>query len=230
MGKPLGFKPIDGKHFRERIQDNFSSGYLTLISIIQGVAFGIWITNINDAFDLQTFHSYQVIYPFLSFFGIIFIFYYYSWFVSIVYTLPNLRESVVPLVLAAAEVAPMYFFDQPQYWWLFTGIFFAAGSIAFLNTLLALRNDNYATDFRQAVSLARIETYSNIILSIIMSLLCFWAWNTYPENQESIGSLPAHDMVFLVFLVPLMLFMTAKSQFWFLNKIYLISGLRREKT
>ena len=35
----MNFKPIGRDEFIKNVQNNFSSGYLTLISIIQGVAF-----------------------------------------------------------------------------------------------------------------------------------------------------------------------------------------------
>jgi hypothetical protein len=231
MPRQMRFEPIDCERFRSRIQDNFSSGYLTLISIIQGVAFGIWVANVSSSLDIQNIQLYRLIYPFLSFLGVIFVFYYYSWFVSVVYTPPNLRESSIPLILAAAEVAPMYFFNQPSYWWLLSGVFCFVCAIAFGNTLIVIRENIYEDDFRPAVRVMRIELWSNIILCMLLGSLAYFAWENYPQDYKFFSEgMAEHEIGFLIAFCLIVLLMVSKSQFWFLRRVYVIGGLKDKRT
>jgi len=188
----------------------------------------VWVTNINNTFEIQTFHVSQLVYPALSLLGIILVFYYYSWFVSVVYTPPNLRESLVPILLAATEVAPMYFFGRPEYWWLFSGIFYLFGAIAFGSTILNIRENRYSNDFCSAVPVMRIELWSNILLCLALAILSYWSWQTYPQGHDFTCGLSLQEIRFLVILSLLIAIMASKSQFWFLRRIYLIGGLKEK--
>ncbi len=226
MGRKMNFRPIDQDIFRQRIQDNFSSGYLTLVSIIQGVALGIWITNVSDSFDIDSVEIFQLFYPVISLLSIVFIFYYYSWFVSIVYTPPDFRESAIPIILAVSQIAPMYYFSEPNYWWLFSGIFYFFSSVAFGNTLLTIKDNIYAPDFQPLVPMLKKESLINLILCLSMAILSCCSWITYPDEYDYSYELPLHDWIFLALLLVLISIMALKTQFWFLRKMYLLSGLQ----
>ena len=77
----MRFDPNTPESIGGRIQSNFSSGYLTLISIIQGVAFGLLISEIKPIVISGQWSG--IVLPIISLVPLSFLIFYYHWFVSI---------------------------------------------------------------------------------------------------------------------------------------------------
>ena len=218
----MAFKPIDNEHIRNRIKDNFSSGYLTLISIIQGVAFSVWVTQLGAASEMGAVENaayyLRVAFSFLS---IVFIVYYYSWFVSIVYTAPNLRESIVPLALGAAQVWPMFYFNESTEWWLRTSLFFLFGALGYANTLITVRDYNYAEEFWPALTRLRREMMINVVTMILLIFMGIFIYK-YGVNEFPSSVVPLHIIMYILAIC-----MALKTEYWTLKYIYKILELRR---
>lgn len=219
MSQPT-FDPIDRAVFRQRIQNNFSSGYLTMISIIEGVSFGILTTKTAEAFAAGMPKSY-IIYPMMSFSTIVITFYFYSYFVSVLYTLPYFRETAIPLCLAATQVAPMFFLNDPKNWWAFFAVFTAFGGIAFHNTIRSLHPGLYAKDMSRVYTLNRVEILGNAYISAAISIVASVASLVHPSAKITMSStLLTYDIVPFIFVLIVMIIMIMKSQLWYLPNLF----------
>ena len=121
---------------------------------------------------------------------------------------------------------PMFHFSHPEFWWLFSGIFYAIGIIAFANTIITVNENLYHENFNSAIPIIRIELILNIILCAYLSLLAICAWIIYPTKDGGVSNLAPHEPLFFCSLGFLVTIMVGKSQFWFLQKIYHIGGLK----
>lgn len=214
----MAFIPIDNEHIRSRIKDNFSSGYLTLISIIQGVAFSVWVTQLGSTNEMAVVEdaAYYLRVAF-SFLSIVFIVYYYSWFVSIVYTAPNLRESIVPLALGATQVWPMYYFNDSTEWWWRTSLFFLVGAFGYANTLITVRDYNYAEEFWPALTRLRREMKINIVVMILLIVTSQFIYK-YGVVRYPASVVPTHIIIYILAIA-----MALKTEYWTLKYIYVVA-------
>jgi hypothetical protein len=229
MQKP-NFDPINKFAFRNRVQNNFSSAYLTMISIIEGVTFGFIMANTFSTFKVDLPLEFLV-YPLMSFATLILTFYFYSYFVSAVYTLPNFRESVIPFCLAATQVIPTFFFNQPKYWWFLFALFCIVSILAFHNTLRSLHPGMYAADFQLGYQKSRMEIVSNICFTIVGLLVAVAAGAVYPNTKiDSSTSLRTYDYVPILAITALIVAMIFKSQKYYLAAIFKEAGLLVEVT
>lgn len=221
----IKFDKIGPKEIKIRVQQNFSGSYLTLISIIQGVAFGIWYTNVSEIFVIPDFGIHLLVYPAFSLLSIVLVVFYYSWFVSIIYTPPDFPEAIIPILLATFEIAPMYFFNYPNIWWYCVGLFYLTGIIGFLNTIRNIRRNEYCEGTENIKSAILLELKINIGILLLMTFLAFWSNATYPISYNFKNSFPSHDKIFLFVhsvLIVIMIYKTHK----FLNIVFSYSGLR----
>lgn len=223
------FDPISKNHFRAHIQHNFASAYLTLVSIVQGVSFGILVSNLSQRFmsGSPSVPTTFLIYPALGFSTLILTFYCYSYFVSVIYVLPNLRESVIPFCLAAAQVAPSFFFHQRKYWWLCFSIYCFLAAIAFHNTSRSIYKHSYSDDFEEAYPITKFEALSNSLIALLAGFVATAATLAYPHSSVAPAMLTKFDVVPLLVICFCMTVMVCKSQLWYLPKMYRESGLIR---
>jgi hypothetical protein len=215
------FEPLNRQRLKGRIQNNFSSAYLTLISIIQGVAFGILLNNTFSILrEKPDSKSIILLYSFISLVSIVLVFSYYSWFISVVYTLPNFREAAIPFSLATTQILPMFFLSQPRLWWLLFGIFTFVGAAAFCNTLISLHQGSFTEDFQAGYRKTRWEVGSNVFLAFIISVISGAAWFFYPVSPDSSKGLGIKDLIPLVITFLVFIIMIAKSQFHYLDSMF----------
>lgn len=132
------FDPLNTAEFKRRIGDSFPAVYLTLISIIQGVAMGIlasntfmYIKDTNLAEPWVRFLPYST----MSFILLIVVTYEYTWFVGVFKWSPKIWDTIIPFALGLSEIGPMFYLTNPCTWWLLTAIFCCVGAGGFFNTL-----------------------------------------------------------------------------------------------
>ncbi len=160
------YSKLDREEFKKRIGNNFPGIYLTIISVIQGVALGLLVQSL---FKGGIIVISRIPYALISFGTIIAVFWEYIWFVGIYRWSPRISDIITPLFLGVSEIIPLFFFDNPRYWWFFNFVLCFVGSIAFLNTLIHCRNDKFCD--KDVFDLTRRGIYRQIFLTISMAII-----------------------------------------------------------
>ena len=219
------FDTLSKAEFRARVQNNSAQNFLTMISIIQGVAFYFLINNAIPLFtsgQLRT-HREFLLYPLISFASIITIFFLYSWFVSITYRPPELREATIPFVVGLTQIIPMHFFADPKHWFAFFALFLLASIVALHNTVRGLHPQDFGADFKEAYDISCKEEWWNICICAFLACISVIAWRLYPDTPLSFTW---HDWVPMSIITAGTVFLAWKSQVYYLNPLYRIYGLR----
>ena len=224
MKEHFTFDQLDEAQFRARVQNNSAQTFLTMISIIQGVAFYFLI---NNAFPLfysgaLKVHREFLIYPALSFASIITVFFLYSWFVSITYRPPDIREAGIPFLVGLTQIFPMFCFEQPKHWFGFFAVFLGASIVALHNTLRGLSPRDFGERFRPAYDKSRHEELTNIAVCVILVCVSLAAFSFYPSGVLRFSW---HDWVPMGFLFAGTAYLGWKSHFKYVNALYRIYGL-----
>ncbi len=171
------YEPLDEEEFRKRIGESFLTVYLTLISIIQGVALVILATEtfkyINGSEITQPWGRFLV-YSIISFFTLIVLSYQYTWFVGIFRWSPRFWDILIPFFLGIFEISPMFYFTKPVVWWLFTGIFSLIGAGALFHTKWQCKQSMFGDNLDAFYKTKNILIF-NITTSIIAFFLCLFA-------------------------------------------------------
>lgn len=132
--------PMTRERLVERITNGFPAGYLTSLSIIQGVVFGVLILNAVPAVGQQlkfgTLTTLStVLLVVIPFCNLIIVWSEYSWFTRHYIFLPTFVDAAMPFMIGAAQVMPMFFFDSIE-WYPFAAIVLpVTGIFAWGNTL-----------------------------------------------------------------------------------------------
>ena len=224
MKTQFTFEPLSEEQFRTRVQNNSAQTFLTMISIIQGVAFYFLI---NNAFPLfysgaLKLHREFLIYPALSFVSIITVFFLYSWFVSITYRPPDLREAAIPFLVGLTQILPMHCFAQPKHWFAFMSLFFLASIIALHNTLRGLHKRDFGVGFEDAYHKSCHEERRNIFVCVILISISSAAWWLYPDGPLAFSW---HDWVPMSLIFAGTAYLGWKSQVQYLDPLYRIYNL-----
>lgn len=133
MGQKIPLR-ITRERFVEGIRTGFPASYLTVLSIIQGVAFGVLIFNGANALKNGVAVS-EPVFILISFGTLVIVWYEYSWLVRIFAWQPTVADAAIPFVLGASEALLTFFFESPFRWTLATITFVVAGAFAYWNTL-----------------------------------------------------------------------------------------------
>jgi hypothetical protein len=193
---PIG--PTDQLEFEERIKESFPSLYLTLISIIQGVSFGILILKTSESLNIQNYHTVIPL-SILSFIFIVIVTYEYSWFVGIFRWSPSILDTFIPFALGLFEIFPMFFLTKPSQWCLWSAIFCFLGALAFFNSFWHCKNSPFGYNKN-----AQNRTIKAFELDIKMSLtMCIIA---------AISSIFSLFWIFIVAFISSAIFMIYKNE------------------
>lgn len=170
------YRPLDQEEFQRRIAESFPTVYLTLISIIQGVALVILATEsfkyINEPDPKLTEPWYRFsVYSIISFVTLIVLSYQYTWFIGIFRWSPRFWDILIPFCLGLSEVSPMFYFTKPLFWWGLTGIFSFVGALALYNTKRSCKKPMFGDDANAFIKTINILNF-NIRISIIAFFLC----------------------------------------------------------
>ena len=132
-------------HLSKRVNDLIDQGfpaiYLAMISIIQGVALGIFINNVFNNYGhtggiISLFDYVQlrfILYSVFSFMIIILISYDYSLYVLVFRYPMRIYDIIIPFTLGFLEVAPTFYLLNQYGWWFWITItsFFAVMSYSY---------------------------------------------------------------------------------------------------
>src|ERR1035438_2240322 len=187
MKTQFTFEPLSEDQFRTRVQNNCAQTFLTMISIIQGVAFYFLINNAFPLFDSGELKQQRefLIYPFLSLLSIITVFFLYSWFVSVTYRPPDLREASIPFLVGLTQILPMFCFTQPKHWFGFFVLFLMVSIIALHNTIRGLHKRDFGVGFEAAYHKSCHEERRNIHVCVVMIFISSAACWLYPDGARS---------------------------------------------
>ncbi len=132
----------EAEALRRQLRDNFATGYLTMVSIVLGVALavvadqtfgkdGVFALNPGEAFDL----SLRATLVFLIICGT---FHYYYFFVSFVKVMPFFEQTFIPFLLGGALVVLAKMIADPtgeKYFWAVAAVVWFIGALAFANSV-----------------------------------------------------------------------------------------------
>ena len=131
---------VDRKHIVNATRQGFSATYLTLLSIIQGVALASLALNAKEAiaptglWDPLEWTTISI-----TFVVIVLVWYEYSWFVRLFVWPPSPFDAFIPFGLGATEVWATFRIEEPHGWMIAMGGLCIAGTVAYLNSLCHVR-------------------------------------------------------------------------------------------
>lgn len=175
-----GEKELEAGRMKDALYGVFPGVYFTVMSVIQGVAMAVLATNtfnlLKSTVDL-TDTIKLCVYSLLSFTGMIVNTFEYAYYIALVRRPPLLTDIAVPFILGMSQIAPLFFLDRPQYWWLATGIYALAGSVAYFNSHRKLRYEKQVISLRVFHSIIDVENFErmtckHIRFSFGIAVLC----------------------------------------------------------
>lgn len=211
---------LDKEQFKTRTGELFASFYMSMVSIIQGVALAMFIQNaFNLRYDLFVFLRVVI-----SFFYIATVTFEYATFAGIWRWPHRMGDVVIPLLLGIAQSAPSYLWQDPLKWWAASLGLCVCGLFAYCNTGSQLRRHRFEEGKRgeDAYKISRgVAARGNWLMAAGGVPLCVVAivWYTLgaPRPWEQ-------GMMFLLMFLIVVLFMW-KQQTWY-RKMHEMYGFR----
>ncbi|MGZ3583083.1 MAG: hypothetical protein ACXWP0_19230 [Ktedonobacterales bacterium] len=132
-GPGEGADELNAVTYAERLKRTFPGIYLTLISIVQGVAVYTlsYVTTLYWGKGATSAWLSYVPFSLTSFVVIVVVTFEYTWFVALFHWQPRVLDVTIPLALGLFEILPMYYFDSPIWWRLFTAFLCLGGAAAY---------------------------------------------------------------------------------------------------
>jgi hypothetical protein len=210
---------LDKGQFKTRTGELFASFYMSMVSIIQGVAIAIFIQNaFNLHYDLFVFLRVVV-----TFFYIVAVTYEYATFAGIWRWPHRIWDVAIPLLLGIAQSAPSFLWQNPVKWWGASLGLVICGLFAYFNTGRQLRRNIFEEGKRgkDAYNSSRGVSARGNWLMLAGVPICVVAifWHIYGTP----GPWVQIAMLLLIFLV-VVLFIW-KQQNWY-RKMHEMYGFR----
>jgi hypothetical protein len=157
--------------YAERLKRTFPGIYLTLISIVQGVAVYTlsYVTTLYWGKGAASAWLPYVPFSLTSFVVIVVVTFEYTWFVALFHWQPKVLDVTIPLALGLFEILPMYYFASPIWWRLFTAFLCLGGAAAYAYPWYNLAQVEIHPAYRDA---HRAVFRSYYIWNISACLLC----------------------------------------------------------
>ncbi|MBI5796554.1 MAG: hypothetical protein HZA47_09630 [Planctomycetes bacterium] len=179
---------LDRQEFKSRMVNSFPAVYLTIISIIQGVALGILAQNTFEyiqKFKVLNVKDIITLLPYvtLSFFNIVIVFFEYSWFIGVFRWSPKFSDTFIPFFLGIMEISPLYFLDKPKFWWFLNAGYVLAGAIAYINTFASCKTDMF--EIKEIYKFTKRRSLENVIVTI-MPLIVFIITAIYHDRFSKV--------------------------------------------
>lgn len=222
--------PLSKGNSKERIKNNYTSMYFTMLSIIQGVTFGLLAYNTFNVINRPCNATPLLLilpYVSISWLTIVIIFYEYSWSLSLLYAPPNFREALNPFLLATLQILPMYYLDKPRYYWLLFSLLSCFGIIAYSNTIYNLKKNEPLTEeaFNNIIIISERELVYDGVLCFLITIVCLLAGWLYPNGVEATRYAGLKDYIPFAFVIVLLIIMIAKTQWWYMNRVMKSVGI-----
>jgi len=207
------FNPLNTEEFKSRIAESFPSAYLTIISIIQGVALGLLATNsfgyIKDPCLPETWVRFLP-YSFMSFLTIIVVTYEYTWFVGVFRWSPRIWDTIIPFALGFSAIGPIFYLTNPKIWWFLTAAFCGFGALGFFNTLWNCRQNMFDKNKKVYIRV-RNTLKSDILIALIAALICIFAGLFYSSSMKILHWYLL-EILFLISLFGIVIFLFYKEE------------------
>jgi len=134
----LVYAKLDRDEFIKRTQDIFPAYYQTIVSVIQGVTLGLFISNLKNGYDLASDKLVFIVYAATTFLYIAVVTFEYATISGIFRWSQTAFDTLIPLGLGVAQSLPCIALGSSNnmcYWWLFISILAFLGIIAYHNAL-----------------------------------------------------------------------------------------------
>jgi hypothetical protein len=168
------------KLLRDRISETFSSGYMTLLAIIQGVALGGLVTTLyNRIFEdhigqaTRLYDANIAIQALGVLIAIVIVTDQYFLFVQQVRWVPIILDTGAPYAMGVGEVGAALFLGKNPYWWASVTILLFAAAIAFGYTYVRVTPQVFGVmrevypRFVRSVALQALLSFVAAILSLL---------------------------------------------------------------
>lgn len=207
------FNPLNTEEFKSRIAESFPGAYLTIISIIQGVALGLLAANtfgyIKDPALAEPWARFLP-YSAMSFLIIIVVSYEYTWFVGVFKWSPRIWDTIIPFALGFSEIGPIFYLTNPKIWWFLTAAFCGFGALGFSNTLWNCRQPMFEGN-DQAYNRVRNTLKWDIFIALIAALICVFAGVFYSASMKVLYWYLC-EILFLISLFVIVIFLLYKEE------------------
>jgi hypothetical protein len=189
---PVG--PTSKETIKQQFRQNISQGFLTLISIVLGVALAVEAQRLSElipqAPQLSEWLWYvdtsiQALTAFLMISGTFYL--YYNVFSSVPFP-PNYYQVMLPFLVGISVVLVAYMIGRERLFWYSADVVYVIACVTFLNTLSVLGKNVYASDAKEIYNLVRSQQYSTLAVFSTMTLFTsgflifapqyFQRWNT----------------------------------------------------
>jgi len=162
------FEPVNSVSIRHNLRQAFSDGFLTLISIVLGVALAVLAERLNQA---QNFSSVRLwIHASTAFLNITGTFYFYYFFISLIAVRPSFFQVLVPFLLGSSVIYVAYRVGSDDFW-IANVVCWLIAIICFSRTNNISYYDPKDTSSRAIRLLTRGEGIKNAIFFASMSTL-----------------------------------------------------------
>lgn len=206
---------INRDEFQKRTKELFASYYMTIISVIQGVALSVLITNIPDAFKQSANHLLTLFYIIITFTYIVIISYEYATISGVYRWSYRIWDVAIPLLLGVGQSLPSIFLDHSWIWWSCSAGLYFIGILAYINTFLHIHpelfvdgqvGDRAYKESCRALLVGGLIMFVGLVIAIVISIILFM----WPKSMltQYIG------LILAVFGVVLMIM---KEQQWYRN-------------
>src|SRR5437764_2893012 len=111
-----------------RLMRLHESSYLTLLSVVQGVATGFLGASMPSHFVVSEWLLFVATFAFL-----VLVWAEYNMGVAGLCWIPTFRDALIPFALCMTEILLSRLLAQPQYWFFSASVFCVIGFLAFLN-------------------------------------------------------------------------------------------------
>jgi hypothetical protein len=153
------------KRVRELIDQGFPAIYLAMICIIQGVALGIFITNVFISYGHNelsiNFISYAnlrfILYSLFSFMVLVLISYEYSWYVLVFRYPMRIFDILIPFTLGFLEVAPTFYLREQYGWWFWIALTSFIAAISYSYSIYNCEEKMFPNKYSYEISICSIK-------------------------------------------------------------------------
>ncbi len=191
----------------QRLKGQLTPAYLTLTSIIQGVALGFLAVRVEATY--AQFDTTNWLLTIATFVGFLTLWNEYLMQVLMFVWVPTLVDSLVPFAFLASELFTAHFvYGGLRYWLLSLGLTFVVGMIASIVTSRQART--FPEENRDVARALTPLDGVRAVLSAAILVLCLAAWALYDVLRLE----QAQIVVALVALVALVVFLGSSVPYW----------------
>lgn len=202
---------------KTRTQSIFYSLYFTLVSIIQGVAFGFLIYSwFNKPAGYLILADQKFLHHLIGFFVIAIVSFEYTTVYMFTHWPLTCLDILISLLLGVTQVLPVYAWERPEVWWTYTGYLCMSGVAAYLNTSWHIQRFKYIPE--EGFKVVVFFTILSIVLSGMMGIASF-------IFSKKVAVSPSLHPIFLWVFIGFVIGYIAKEQWWAI-KMYRVYRIR----